>query len=301
MSIGVLLRFEHAVPEDLENIFTLSGILLLFQVSNMLLPESGIVAVIVAGLTVGNLHIERASELREFKEQLTVLMISLLFVLLAADVRFEQLVSLGKPGLATVALLMLLVRPLNVFLSTVGCGLNTREKLFMSWLAPRGIVAAAVAALFAVSLDEAGIPGGSELRALVFLVIALTVAIQGVTGGWVAGRLGLRRAKDTGYAIGRCQLARSGARQDPGERRAGGAVSRLEPELLPGGRGARLPGHLRQRPVGEDPGARRARHQARLDRDHLERQPQLRLRAAARCASTGSATSGSLSTARTAA
>ena len=199
--IGYAFKVEHLVPEGLENIFTLSAVLALFQGSNALFPESGIVAAIFAGLTIGNMHIEAIRELREFKEQLTVLMITLLFVLLAADVRLEQLEALGLPGLLTVALLMLVVRPLNVFIGTAGTGLNLREKLFMSWLAPRGIVAAAVASLFAQSLDDAGIPGGTELRALVFLVIAITVTLQGLSGGWIAGMLGLRRAKHTGFVI----------------------------------------------------------------------------------------------------
>jgi len=199
--IGYALRFSHLIPEGLENIFTLSAVLLLFQGSNALFHESGIVAAIFAGLTIGNMRVHVVEELREFKEQLTVLMITLLSVLLAADVRIEQLVELGRPGIITVVLLMILVRPLNVFLSTAGTDLNLREKLFMSWLAPRGIVAAAVASLFAQSLDASGIPGGTELRALIFLVIAVTVTLQGLTGGFLASQLGLRRSKDTGFAI----------------------------------------------------------------------------------------------------
>jgi len=201
LAIGYAFRAERLVPEGLENIFTLSAVLALFQGSNALFPESGIVAAIFAGLTISNMHIEVLHELREFKEQLTVLMITLLFVLLAADVRLEQLRDLGQLGLLTVALLMFVVRPLNVFIGTAGTDLNLREKLFMSWLAPRGIVAAAVASLFAQSLDDAGIGGGTELRALIFLVIAVTVTLQGLTGGFIAGLLGLRRAKHTGFVI----------------------------------------------------------------------------------------------------
>ena len=120
---------------------------------------------------------------------------------LAADVRLQEVRALGWAGLATVLALMLLVRPLNILAGTMGSDLTWREKVFLSWLAPRGIVAAAVSALFAQSLDEAGRPGGAELRALVFLVIAVTVVVQGLSGGPVASWLGLRRRSDHGFVL----------------------------------------------------------------------------------------------------
>jgi hypothetical protein len=137
----------------------------------------------------------------EFKEQLTLMFIGLLFVLLAASVRVQDVIDLGWPGLITVLGLMFVVRPLNVWVSTSGSDLNGREKAFIAWLAPRGVVAAAVASIFAASLDHAGIAGGRELLALVFLVIAVTVNVQGSTGGFVAARLGLTRGSNRGYVI----------------------------------------------------------------------------------------------------
>ncbi|HMB67970.1 MAG TPA: NAD-binding protein, partial [bacterium] len=122
-------------------------------------------------------------------------------VILAADVRFEELRDLGLPGLLTVAVLMLVVRPLGVIACTWGENLNVREKVFLSWIAPRGIVAAAVASFFALELDRAGIPGGGEIRAMVFLVIAVTVTLQGLTGGPLARLLDVRRPTDQGWAI----------------------------------------------------------------------------------------------------
>ena len=199
--IAGLLRFEKVVPEGLENVFILSMVLALFQVSNGLLPESGIMAVTIAGLVVGNFEARQLHELREFKEQLTVMLIGMLFVLLAADVRMAEITALGTGGAWTVAALLLLVRPLNIWISTLGSGLSVPEKTFLSWMAPRGIVAAAVSSLFAQELDAAGIPGGSELRALVFLVIAVTVLVQGLTGGTLARWLGVRRPSNTGVAI----------------------------------------------------------------------------------------------------
>ena len=199
--IVALLRYEKVVPEGLENTLTLSLVLLLFQISNGLVTESGIAAVTLAGLTVGNIRSQAQHELREFKEQLTVMFIGMLFVLLAADVRIEQVQSLGWPGFYTVLALMFVVRPLNILFSTIGAGYNWRELAFLSWIAPRGIVAAAVASLFALELGVHGIEGGADLRALVFLVIAVTVVVAGLTGGLVAKLLGVQPELASGFAI----------------------------------------------------------------------------------------------------
>lgn len=200
-ALVAVLKTHRLVPEGLSNIFTLSLVLALFQGSNALAPESGIIAVIAAGLLVGNARTPVQRELLEFKEQLTVLLLGMLFVLLAADVRLSEVLELGWAGLATVAALMMVVRPLAVGLSTWGSKLSKRERAFMAWLGPRGIVAAAVASLFAQRLEEAGVEGGSAMRALVFLVIAVTVVVQGLSGGWVARLLKVRRAAEGGYVI----------------------------------------------------------------------------------------------------
>lgn len=199
--IAALLRVERVVPEGLESALTLALAIALFQGSNALMPETGILSVIVAGIVVGNSSSRVLDELREFKERLTVLLLGMLFVLLAADVRVAQLQSLGWAGVGTVLTLMFIVRPLNILAGTLGSDLTWREKGFLAWLAPRGIVAAAVSSLFAQTLDEEGIAGGDQLRAMVFLVIAATVVIQGLTGGIVASWLGLRRRSNTGYVI----------------------------------------------------------------------------------------------------
>jgi NhaP-type Na+/H+ or K+/H+ antiporter len=201
LAITVLLRFERLVPEGLESALTLALVIALFQGSNALMPETGILSVIVAGIVVGNSSSRVLGELREFKEQLTVLLLGMLFVLLAADVRVAQVRSLGWAGVGTVLALMFAVRPLNILAGTLGSDLTWREKGFLAWLAPRGIVAAAVSSLFAQTLEEEGIAGGEELQAMVFLVIAATVVLQGLTGGIVASWLGVRRPSNTGYVI----------------------------------------------------------------------------------------------------
>jgi hypothetical protein len=199
--IARLLHSERLVPEGLDNVLVLSLVLALFQVSNTLLSESGIVSVTVAGLVVGNSKTHVLGDLREFKEQLTMLMIGMLFVLLAADVRIAEVEALGTAGALTVAALMLVVRPLNILLGTWGSDLKPREKTFLAWMAPRGIVAAAVSSLFAQELTAAGIEGGNALRALVFLVIAATVLIQGLSGAWIARALRLRRPTNAGFLV----------------------------------------------------------------------------------------------------
>ncbi|MFC1811903.1 cation:proton antiporter [Thermodesulfobacteriota bacterium] len=208
-----LLKRRNVVPEGFENVFTLCMVLALFQGANVFLPESGIVAVTVAGVLMGNFQTHSQRELAEFKEALTVMLIGMLFILLAADVRMEEVYALGFPGIITVLLLMFVVRPVNVVVGTFGTKLKWREKCFIAWIGPRGIVAAAVASLFAAELNMYGIAGGNELRALVFMVITVTVLSAGLTGGLVAQILDLRRPSDSGWVIlGANELARATAK-----------------------------------------------------------------------------------------
>ena len=127
-------------------------------------------------------------------------MIGMLFILLSADVRIEQIFNLGIPGLITVGMLIFLIRPLSVFIGTENTGLDIKQKLLLSWIAPRGIVAAAVASLFVYELEMHGFDG-TQLRALVFLLIIITVLLAGLTGGFVAGKLDLRRKSQSGWII----------------------------------------------------------------------------------------------------
>jgi len=210
--LTLLFRIRRLVPEGLENVFILSWVFALFQISNTVSPESGIAAVTVAGMTIGNSNTYIHRELLEFKEQLTVLMIGMLFILLAADVRITDIQLLGLKGVLTVLFLMIVIRPLSVFLSTVNTDLDTRHKLLLSWIAPRGIVAAAVASLFAFEMNQHGYDG-TQLRALVFLLITMTVLSAGLTGGWVSSMLNLRRKSESGWIIlGAHEVARLLAR-----------------------------------------------------------------------------------------
>lgn len=210
LAVGVVIRRQRLIPEGLESVFVLSLVLALFEISEAILPESGIMTAAMAGITVGNMNTGLQEELKEFKEQLTILLLGLLFVLLAATVEIADVVALGWPGVATVLVLMLVVRPADVAISTMGSDLSIRERAFLAWLAPRGIVAAAVASLFGQWLEEAGIAGGAQLQALVFMVIAVTVLVQGGLAGVAASLLGVRRETDEGWiVVGANALGRS--------------------------------------------------------------------------------------------
>ena len=210
--IGVTLR-RAIVPDNLINVFTLALVIALYELCETVLPESGIMAAPIAGMVVGNMHHRLKRELNEFKEQLTVMLVGLLFVLLAANVRVAEVVALGAGGVYTVLALMFIVRPAVVALSTTNSGLAIRERAFIGWLGPRGIVAAAVASLFAERLSADNAELGIELRALVFFVIAATVIVQGGLSPLVARVLGVREPEDNGWIIiGANPLARLLAR-----------------------------------------------------------------------------------------
>ena len=198
--LTLLFRFRNLIPDGLENVFILSWVIALFQLSNTISPESGIAAVTIAGMTIGNSKTYIQQDLLEFKEQLTVLMIGMLFILLSADVRIEQIYGLGFSGLLTVIILIFVIRPVSVFIGTHNSALNFDQKLLLSWIAPRGIVAAAVASLFVYELDQHGYDG-TQLRALVFLLIIITVLSAGLTGGLVATKLNLKRKSQSGWII----------------------------------------------------------------------------------------------------
>ncbi|MEB3200399.1 MAG: cation:proton antiporter [Synechococcaceae cyanobacterium] len=170
---------------------TLGVLFLLFSGCEALLPEAGLPAAVTAGVVVGLRFRNGIAELDALIRQLAMLAITVLFPLLAADVQWLELSPLGWGGIACVLALML-YRWLVVQLAGLGLQqLDWRDKLILSWIAPRGIVSAAVASLFALQLEQAGIPGAGSFKGLVFLTILLTVSLQGFTAPWLARRLGL--------------------------------------------------------------------------------------------------------------
>lgn len=180
---------------------TLGTLFLMFSGCELLLPESGLPAAVAAGVVVGRRPDIDAAELDELIRQLAQLAITMLFPLLAADVSWAELSPLGWGGVACVLSLMLLVRPVAIGLATWGLDFTLPQRALMSWLAPRGIVTAAVASLFAIRLEQAGVVGAGRLQGLVFLTILLTVGLQGLSAGPLARWLGLSEAAGDAGAV----------------------------------------------------------------------------------------------------
>ncbi len=170
---------------------TLGFLFLMFTGCELVLPESGLPAAVAAGLVVGRRSDTEAAQLDDLIRQLAQLAISILFPLLAAGVSWAELSPLGFGGVGCVLVLMLVVRPLAMLLATAGLPLSSAQKVLLGWLAPRGIVTAAVASLFALRLAEAGVEGAGQLQGLVFLTILMTVGVQGLTAAPLAERLDL--------------------------------------------------------------------------------------------------------------
>jgi len=202
--MALLLKQANFLGEDLRNLVVLAGLWALFGLAQGIRSESGLMTTVVAGMMVRWVSVPDERLLRRFNGQLTVLAVSVLFILLAADLSIASVFALGPGAVLTVLVLMVVVRPLNIWLCTRSSDLNWRQKLFLSWVAPRGIVSASVASLFAILLTERGISGGDAIKALVFLTIILTVLVQGLTAGVVAGWLSITRAAAVGAVIVGC-------------------------------------------------------------------------------------------------
>lgn len=202
--LGFVLRRANSLSDDLKNLVVLAGVWGLFGLAQLIRSESGLMTMVVAGIVVGASSLPAERLLRRFKGQLTTLAISVLFVLLAADLSIDSVFALGSGALFTVAALMFVVRPLNIWICTWNSDLDWRQKLFICWIAPRGIVSASVASLFAILLTERGINGGDSIKALVFLTILSTVFLQGLSARWVAQLLGITSTQATGAVIVGC-------------------------------------------------------------------------------------------------
>ncbi len=202
--LGFILKRCQFLSEDLKVLVVLAGVWGLFGLGQISRSESGLMATVVAGLVLRASSLPEERLLRRFKGQLTILCVSVLFVLLAADLSIASVFVLGWGSVFTVLTLMLLVRPLSVALCTFNSNLTWRHKLFIAWIAPRGIVSASVASLFAILLTQKGINGGDSIKALVFLTILMTVFVQGLTARWVAKWLKVTSSEATGAVIVGC-------------------------------------------------------------------------------------------------
>lgn len=190
------------VPDQLHGVTALSLALVLFAVSDLLAHESGLITVTILGIWLTNQKHFDVEHIIELKENLRTLLIGCLFVVLGSRVNLADIGEIGWPGLGFVVTLILIVRPLSVYLSLLGSPLNYREQTFIAGLAPRGIVAAAVSSVFALGMesrDDLNIPGSDQLATVTFLVIIGTVAVYGMAAGPLAKFLKL--ADETSHGV----------------------------------------------------------------------------------------------------
>ncbi len=191
----ILKKIKTEASFGIELQVTLGFIFLVYGISEYFLPESGLPASVAAGFIVGKREVVDKERLDNLIGELAQLAITVLFPLLAADVSWGELSPLGWGGVVCVFMLMVIVRPISIGIATTGRELNLKEKIFLAWLAPRGIVTAAVASLFSIRLEQAGILGAGRLQGLVFLTILMTVGIQGLSAKPLANRLELGQNK----------------------------------------------------------------------------------------------------------
>lgn len=197
---GLVLR-NHLLPEFLQNVATLSVVFFCFASANFLQEESGLITVTVLGIWLANMRGVDTDSILRFKEHLSVLLVSLLFIMLSSRLEVSSFREIGWGALAVFLAVQLLARPLNVMLSSLGSELKMRERHFLAWIAPRGIVAAAIASLFSLGLEQAGVADAHLLVPLTFSVIIGTVLLQSFTAGGVAKFLDVAEPPPLGFII----------------------------------------------------------------------------------------------------
>jgi len=198
--LGLILR-HYLLPEYLHNLASLALIFASFTLANHISEESGLLAVTIMGMWMANLKQVHIEDILNFKEHLTVLLISGLFIILAARIEFDQIMMLGWASLAILAVIQFVARPVKVLIATYDSTLKWQEKTLLSWIAPRGIVAAAVSAIFALRLENQGIEDAQLIVPLTFIVIVGTVVLQSTTAGWLARWLKVAEPDSNGLLI----------------------------------------------------------------------------------------------------
>ena len=192
---------RYLVPDYLKNVLTLMFVVIVFAISETIQHESGLLAVTVMGVWLANSKDLHINEILHFKENLTVILISTLFILLAARLDLSNIPFFIGGVLTLILVAQFIIRPINVWLCTIGSDLTSRERVFLAWIAPRGIVAAAVSSLFALRLEEVGVPQTEYLVPLTFSLIIGTVVIQSFTAKPLADKLGISNPEPNGVLI----------------------------------------------------------------------------------------------------
>ena len=201
---GFFLKYTFGkglIPEFLKVPAILSMVLLIYGVANSAQDEAGLLAVTVFGIMVGNIGLPIIHELRRFKENITTLLVSTVFIILTAGLNPAQLMEMDWRSLAFLACLLLLVRPASIWLSTIGSDLEWNERLLLGWIAPRGVVAVSMAGLLAPQMIEHGYSDAALLVPLVFAVVFATVVLHGFSFSWAAKALGLSSKNQEGIMI----------------------------------------------------------------------------------------------------
>ncbi|HHG2231830.1 TPA: cation:proton antiporter [Vibrio parahaemolyticus] len=207
-AVATVLR-RAWLPEYLQPFAVLMVVLGVFSVSNHIESEAGLLTVTVMGMWLANAKDINIQQILHFKEHLTILLITGLFIFLAARISLDDFAALGSGALLLFVFMQLVSRPLSIFLSTMRSNLNLKDKLFLSWVAPRGIVAASISSLFAIKLTEYGVDGASLLVPMTFMVIIGTVVLQSATARPMAIALGVAEPVPRGFLlIGANRVAR---------------------------------------------------------------------------------------------
>lgn len=199
-----LIRYlftRDMMPEILKTPVLISVALVIFTACNLEMEGAGLVAVTIFGMALTNLHIPGVAELRRIKESMVVLVVSVLFILLTADLHREVLKHLSIPILMLTLVVLFVVRPVGIFFSTLGTSMPWKERLFVGWIAPRGIVAAAVAGAAGIRLKETGYQSADLIMPAVFAVIAVTMILHGFSLRPIARALKLTLSNDPAIAI----------------------------------------------------------------------------------------------------
>lgn len=197
---GNILR-RHWLPEFLHNVATLGLVIFVFALSNTIQEESGLLTVTVMGIWLANMRDVSLEEILDFKESLSVLLITVLFIVLAARLDFQRFFHLGWQVAFIFLSIQFLSRPLSVMVSALGSKLSWPERHLLAWIGPRGIVAAAISAVFAIKLEAAGYHGAELLVPLTFSVIIGTVVLQSGTARFIAKRLGVAEPDPRGFLL----------------------------------------------------------------------------------------------------
>ena len=193
---------RNFIPHYLMNVVALSMVLFVFVLSDSFADESGLLGVVVMGMVLGNINLPNLKEILYFKESLSVLLISILFILLAAHIDIEDMLLIYRwETLWLFLAIVFVIRPLGVWISTRGSSLGIKDKLFIGWVGPRGIVAAGIASLFGSVLASRGQPGAEYITPLVFMVVLGTVLLNATTARFVARILGVLLKYSEGILI----------------------------------------------------------------------------------------------------